>query len=128
MGYVNLNLNPANKMEDDCVCRAIAFVMDKTWNEVYMDLSMQGFLMKSKMDKNYVWGAYLKKNGFKRYIIPNTCPDCYTISNFVEDNPNGVFLLATDGHVVGVKDGNYYDTTDTGYLVPLYYWKKEDNE
>jgi len=28
---------------------------------------------------NRVWMAYLKKIGFKKYLIPDTCPDCYTV-------------------------------------------------
>ena len=124
--YIHYNLNPFGKEEDDCVIRALGLVLDKSWNTMYMDLMIQGFMMKSRFDKNYVWGAYLRNEGFDREVIPNTCPDCYSVADFANDHPVGKYVLATDGHVVAVIDGNYYDTSDTGDLVPLYYWKKEN--
>lgn len=127
MGYVNYNSNPDGKLEDDCVFRALAKVLGMNWNDVYMELTLHGFMLKSKPDKNYVWGSYLKRKGYQRYIIPNTCPDCYSVAEFAYDNPNGSYVVATDGHVVAVENGNYYDIWDSGKLVPLYYWKKETN-
>ena len=76
---------------------------------------------------NAVWGAYLRHQSFRRYIIPNECPDCYTVSDFCCDYPKGVYVLATGTHVVTVIDGEYYDTWDSGNEVPIYYFKKEDN-
>lgn len=74
---------------------------------------------------NAVWSAYLKSGGYTKNIIPSTCPDCYTVKQFCEDNPRGDFLLATGTHVVAVKDGNYYDTWDSGDEVPAFYFSKE---
>lgn len=74
---------------------------------------------------NEVWGAYLKSIGYKKYVIPNTCPDCYTVRDFCNDNPTGRFLLATGSHVIAVIDGDYYDTWDSGDEVPVYYFTKE---
>ena len=74
---------------------------------------------------NDVWSSYLSTRGFKRYVIPSNCPDCYTIREFVEDYPQGTYILATGTHVIAVKDGNYYDTWDSGDEMPIYYWKKE---
>ena len=75
---------------------------------------------------NEVWAAYLKSLGFTRHVIPNTCPSCYTVRDFCFDNPIGTFLLATSNHVIAVVNGNYYDTGDSGYEVPMFYWKKGD--
>ena len=74
---------------------------------------------------NHVWGAYLRRKGFKRHSIPETCPDCYTVSDFCRDFPHGVYVLATNGHVLAVVDGDWYDTWDSGGETPLYYWRKE---
>ena len=60
-----------------------------------------------------------------RYLIPNSCPDCYTVRDFCFDNPRGAFLLATGSHVVTVIDGDYYDTWNSGSEVPIYFWTKE---
>ena len=74
---------------------------------------------------NAVWSEYLKRCGYKRYVIPDTCPDCYTVKDFCRDNPRGKFLLATGSHVVAVKDGDYFDAWDSGNEVPIYYWSKD---
>jgi hypothetical protein len=89
---------------------------------------LQGFEAKDILTSNPVWGAYLRKNGFKRYVIPNTCPDCYAVSDFCLDHPVGEFILATGSHVVAVINGDYYDSWDSGNEVPVYFWTREINE
>lgn len=123
--YVYYNPNPENKLVGDCVIRAIAKVTDQDWEKVYMDIALQGYMMKDMPSANHVWGAYLMSKGFRKNIIPNSCPDCYTITDFCEDNPHGVYLLATGTHVVAVEEGNYFDTWNSGDEVPMYYWLKE---
>lgn len=125
MSYVFYNPNPDGKMVGDCVIRALTLAMGLDWEEVYVDLSMQGFAMHDMPNSNSVWGEYLKLNGFTRHVIPDTCPDCYSIQQFCIDHPEGVFVAATGSHVVAIVDGNYYDTGDSGREVPVYYWQKE---
>jgi hypothetical protein len=69
-----------------------------------------------------VWGAVLREEGFKRYIIPNSCPDCYTVKDFCIDHPRGTYVLGTGGHVVTVVNGDYFDSWDSGEEVPIFYW------
>ena len=71
-----------------------------------------------------VWGSYLRKLGFKRELIPDTCPDCYTVKDFTDDHPRGRYILATGTHVIAVVDGNYIDTWDSGNEIPIYYWRE----
>lgn len=118
------NPNPNGARVGDCTVRALSKALDKSWEQTYSELAVQGFAMCDMPSANHVWGAYLRKNGFKKYIMPDECPDCYTVRDFCRDNPKGVFVLALSGHVVAVRDGNYFDTWDSGGEVPLYYWKK----
>lgn len=74
---------------------------------------------------NAVWGAYLLDKGFFRSVIPNTCPDCYTVSDFAEDHKHGNYILATGTHVISVKDGIIYDSWDSSNEIPVYYFWKE---
>ena len=71
-----------------------------------------------------VWGSYLKGKGFRRFILPDTCPDCYTVKDFCLDYPYGTYLLATGSHVVAVINGDYYDAWDSGNETPIYYWTR----
>ena len=71
-----------------------------------------------------VWGTYLKRRGFTKHILPESCPDCYTAKDFTREHPNGVYVLAFGGHVATVKNGVLYDSWDSTELVPIYYWEK----
>jgi len=81
--------------------------------------------MKDMPSANNVWGAYLRSIGYSQHVLPNTCPDCYTVIDFCNDYPTGKYILATGSHVVAVEDGNYFDSWDSGSETPIYYWKKE---
>ena len=81
--------------------------------------------MNDMPSSNAVWGAYLRTRGFRRDVIPNSCPDCYKVTDFCKDNPTGRYILATGNHVVAVINGDYYDTWDSGNEIPIYYWRKE---
>lgn len=125
MPWQTCNLNPFGKHVGDCVVRALSLALDQDWDTTYLELMSQGFSMKDMPSSNAVWGQYLKNKGYKRYIIPDECPDCYTVAEFCTDNPQGVYILGTGTHVVTVKDGNYYDTWDSGREIPIYYFEKE---
>lgn len=126
MGYVRTNPNPMKNLNNDCVIRAISIVNDSTWDETYLDLLAKGFFMKGMPSSNEVWASYLHDLGYTRKILPDTCPDCYTVKNFIEDYPTGRYILATGSHLVAVINGNYFDTWDSGEEIPIYYWVKEN--
>lgn len=118
------NKNPANNYTEDCTIRAIATVMDKDWDDVWLDIMIIAFRNKEMMHSNVIWQQYLRENGYIRHNIPDTCPNCYRVKDFVRDFQNGSYILGTGSHVIAVKDGVYYDTGDSGNEVPIYYWKK----
>lgn len=122
--YKFYNPNPSGKFVDDCVIRAISKTENKDWDTIYLEICLHGFMKKNMPSTNKVWGSYLLTHGYRQGVIPNTCPDCYTIKDFCQDNPKGTFILATGEHVVAVIDGVYYDAGDSGYETVLYYWKK----
>lgn len=123
--YKYYNPNPKHKNTSDCIVRAISKLENLSWDDTYWELAEQGFIEKTMPDINSTWGSYLISIGYRRHIIPNTCPNCYTIMDFCQEHPFGKYLLATGEHVVAVIDGDYYDSGDSGYEVPVYYWKKE---
>lgn len=123
--YVYYNPNPQAARVGDCVIRAISFVTDQPWEQTYLELCVYGLINCDLPSSNAVWGRYLMDKGWKRHIIPDTCPACYTVKEFTEDHPDGEYILSISGHVVAVKDGNHYDTWDSSDEVVVFYWTKE---
>ena len=125
MAYKYYNPNKRNKnSRGDCVIRAISKVMNQSWDDTYWDLCAQGAIMGDWGNSNQVWDSYLRDCGFIRRVIPNTCPDCYTVKNFCYDHPYGVYLLSTGEHTIAVEFGNYFDSWDSGNEVPIYFYTK----
>jgi hypothetical protein len=124
MAYKQINLNPEQKRVGDCTVRAIAAATHQSWAAVYAALVLAGFELHDMPSANYVWGSYLRRCGWNRSAIPNSCPDCYTVAQFAKDHSDGTYILAMATHVVCVENGDWLDTWDSGDEVPLYYWKK----
>ena len=128
MAYINYNANPVNKNTGDCTVRAISVLMNQSWEDTYTDLSMVGYYLHDMPSSNQVWGEYLYLNGYYKNIIPDVCPACYTIKEFCRDHPHGSYLVATGSHVVAVINGDYIDTWDSGYEIPIYYYVKGERD
>ena len=124
--FVQFNANPIRNIVGDCTVRAIATVMNKDWDDVYIGMAVQGFVMKDMPSSNEVWASYLKSQNFKRHIIPDTCPDCYTVRDFCYDNPKGRYVLGTGSHAIAVIDGDWIDTWDSADEPVIWYWEKEE--
>ena len=119
------NTNPKGNNVGDCTVRAISFASDESWEDIYLALCLQGFIMSDMPSSNNVWGKYLTDNGWKYHRLPDTCPLCYTLNDFCEEHDKGTFIVATGTHVICVKNGKYYDTWDSGDKVPMFYFERE---
>lgn len=128
MAWIEYNPNPAGIRAGDCTVRAITIATDEDWNTAYCGITMEGLMMKDMPSSNKVWGSYLRKKGFRRKMIPDTCPDCYTLKQFCEDHPEGMFIVGVQNHVVAVVDGDYFDAWDSGDESPLFYYYLERTE
>jgi hypothetical protein len=122
--YSYYNANPYKIRVGDCVIRAISKALNQSWEDTYIDLTIQGYLMGDLLSSNAVWDAYLKSKGFKRHIVPNDCPDCYTINDFCKEYPQGIYVIGTGTHAVAVIDGIIFDTWNSGDETPIYFYKK----
>ncbi len=126
MSFSYYNPNPSGKSVGDCPVRAIAKALQVSWEDAYTGLALEGFRRGDMPNADSVWGPYLKAHGFTRHWIPDTCPDCYSVSDFAADHPQGTFILSMPGrHVLCVQDGHWYDSWDSGGEIPTYFWRKE---
>ena len=131
MSYKYLNLNPDKRATIDCVIRGVSFVTGRDWEDTFLSIAVKCIQYHDMPEVSYIWASYLRDCGFKRYVIPDTCPFCYSVKDFCEDHPEGTYLLVivghgiNAGHVVACMNGDYYDIWDSGNEVPSYYWVKE---
>lgn len=123
--YVFENRNPKQARVGDCVIRAISSATNRPWKTIYARLTSYGYMYADMPSSNWIWDRFLQDNGFVRETIENTCAtDCYTVRDFCEDHPVGTYILGTGSHVVCVKNGDYFDTYDSGDMVPLIYYRR----
>lgn len=125
-GFVPYNPNPKRAKVGDCVVRAICMATDESWDTVFKGLAAEAYALSDMPNANHVWGSYLRKQGFTRTAIPDTCPDCYTVMDFAKEHTKGTYILALPSHVVTVRDGNLYDTWDSSGETVLYYWMRKE--
>lgn len=124
--FISYNPNPAGKRVGDCVVRALCKLTHRDWETVYFSVCMEGMRMHDMPSSNAVWGRYIKGQGFRKRLLPSSCPDCYTVRDFADEHRKGEYLLATGSHVVAVVDGDYYDSWDSGDEIPVYYFERAD--
>lgn len=125
--YSYYNPNPIkNNRVGDCVVRAISKALDMSWEDVYVELTIQGYMMGDLLSSNGVWSAYLKSKGFVRDIIPFECPDCYGLLEFANEHPEGTYVVGTGSHAVCVQNGIIYDAWDSSNEVPIYYFYRKE--
>ena len=117
--------NPQNKKTDDCVIRALTKALDCDWETASVYAMTQQIRDSDIFVKNYVWGNLLLRNGYTKHPLPNTCPACYTVRDFAEDFKRGTYIVGTGDHVLAVIDGDYYDSFDSGEMIPILYYHKE---
>lgn len=125
--WIEFNGNPTGRKVGDCAVRAVSVALGVDWETAYALIASAGFAMGDLPSSNSVWGAVLRQNGFYRFNLPDTCPDCYTFADFARDNPHGVFVLGTGSHVATVIDGNLYDVWDSSNEIPAFVWFRKDD-
>lgn len=123
--YIYTNPNPKEKRVGDCTVRAISLATGQSWEDVYLNLCLKGFLLSDMPSSNDVWGSYLIDIGWKYYHLQDSCPFCYTVNDFCAEHNTGTYILATGSHVICIKNGQYLDAWDSGDKIPLFYFVKE---
>ena len=126
MSYSYFNPNPVGKKVGDCAIRAVSKALCVDWQTAYAMVTSNGFVMGDMPSSDAVWGATLRQSGFRKAVIPDTCPDCYTAGDFANDHPYGVYVLGFGGHVATIVDGQLYDTWDSSNEIPVYFWYREE--
>lgn len=122
--WIYANPNPCRQEEPDCVVRAISIATGRTWHDVHRDLCELSRRKCTMPSVNWLWDLYLRKNGFQKFLLPESCPECVTVEEFCRRYPDGTYVIGTGSHAVAVIDGDYLDAFDSGDETPTYFYRK----
>lgn len=122
--FTYYNANPVAAREEDCAVRAVSAALGISWDEAFDLIAHNAKQMATTMENDAAWGSVLRQHGFYRRVIPNSCPECYSIKDFTIDHPFGDYVLGTGTHAVAVIDGDILDIWDSSYETPQYYWER----
>jgi hypothetical protein len=126
--WKNYNANPRRRRTGDCTIRAICTALGADWYATYFDVVIEGAVEADMPSTNRVWRKFLRRLGFRMCLVDDHGRNCYSVNDFCEEHPDGAYILALDGHVVAVIDGEYYDTWESGDEEPVYYWIIKDGD
>lgn len=118
------NPNPLQLHVGDCTVRAICAATNARWDDVHSALCNLAREMGDMPSADRVWWTLLNQIGFGRQKMIDRCPECYTVRDFCEDHPDGIYILGPHEHAVCVIDGNYLDSWDSGETVPTYFFTR----
>jgi hypothetical protein len=121
------NPNPVAAREEDCAVRAVSAALGVSWDEAFDMIARNAKQMGAMMHRDAAWGSVLRQHGFRKKIIPNACPDCFTAEDFCLANPRGVFVLGFGNHTACVIDGVLLDTWRSSDEIPIYVWYRKDD-
>ena len=124
MIFEEYNPNPVGRKVGDCAVRAISKALGIDWETAFILITINAYQMGDMPSSDSVWGSVLRENGFYKKVIPDYCPDCYTVEDFCIDHPYGTYVLGFGGHVATVKDGRLFDSWNSIKEIPQYYWEE----
>lgn len=123
--YIHYNPNPKHQNPvGDCVIRAVSKALDIPWESAYLDLAMEGYDKGDMPSSNAILDSYLRSKGFRKYVIPNDCPNCYTFEDFAGEYFKGTYIVCTGTHVACIKDGNLYDSWNSLECTPIFFYER----
>ena len=135
--YKNLNLNPDNKLSDDCTTRAICYCLKQPWETIHAlqekiakELSEQ-YGEECQFNSSIVVEHLLASYGYVRQDI-----DSIELINFdkvIQDmglKQAGPFMCwsTLGSHIVAVDNNYYIDNVNRGYLEVDSFFVKEGKE
>ena len=102
--YKYNNANPYNRHIDDCVIRALSTLTDRSWKEVFDELS------ELASQEGYMFDNVVFVEDYLDDKYPRECHYSKTVGEFAEEHPYGRYAVTMNGHITAVIDGKIVDT------------------
>ena len=100
-----------------CTKRALCKLLDCSWEVAYLMLVNKGYNLKMMPTTIKVFDEVMKDLKFlynKLTVKGEGMFKRQTVANFAKTFNRGTYILETKGHVLFVRDGNYYDKYNCG--------------
>ena len=81
--YSAYNPNPIGARVGDCTVRAISRATGEGWDTVYCGLCVEGLRLCDMPTANHVWGAYLRRHGFRRSFLNSAIAGSFMLQSSV---------------------------------------------
>lgn len=119
-----LNINPFDKHTDDCVARALAFALGKSWADVYKDLLEVTLHTGYALGSNECVEKYLKSIGYIKQKQPKKANGTkYTGGEFAKMHKKDTIICKIGSHHISViKGGKVRDIWNCSECCIGNYW------
>lgn len=115
--YEYFNNNPNKRHIADCTLRAISLLTNKSWGEVYDELSW----LSSK--DGYMFDNVEFVEDYLDNRFPRECHYSKYVGEFANEHPKGKYAITMNGHITALIDGTIYDTFDCRNRIMRCAWK-----
>lgn len=125
--YEYTNLNPKNRLSEDCVIRAVALVTGQTWEQTIRELTELGIKNSYVCNDSKLFPKYLELKGFRQMNEPR---DYFnkkmSIKEFLQEHPEYDTFLCVAGshHVTAIKNGKVRDVWNSSNQTMHRWWVK----
>ena len=111
------NANPKGNNIEDCVIRCISVLTNRSWRDVYNELSYlagnEGLMFDNvEFVEDYLDDRYERE-----------CHYSKTIGEFAKEHPYGRYAVTMSGHITAIIDGYVIDSFDPSNRVMRCAWK-----
>ena len=117
----------SKKSSQDCVIRAIMVATGKTWEEVFNALVPLCLKLKDVPNSDAVFKKFFSLAGWEAKKVEKIEDDYGrkrypSVYEFAAEHKSGTYILTIQGHMICIKEGDWYDVWDcSGYKVRKYW-------
>ena len=114
--YEYYNANPYGNDISDCVIRSLSVLTNRSWTDVYDELTDMAGDVGLMFDRVEFVEDYLDD----RY--PRECHYSKTVGEFAREHPLGKYAITMNGHITALIDGRLIDTFNPSNRVMRCAW------
>lgn len=117
--YRYFNKNTFKNNISDCVVRALAVLLNKTWREMYDELTFLAGNEGTMFDRVEFVEKYLDDRFYRQ------CHYSKTVGEFAKEHHHGKYAVTMDNHITAIVDGDIIDSFDPSNRIMRCAWKIE---